>query len=192
MIAICDVYDALALKRSYKKDYPPDKIYEVMMMDKGKAFSPQLLDKFFQFVGLWPVGTIAVLSDGRVGVVRQVNEHDITRPVVEIIEGEGCGEKIDLSNNVGLSIAKALNPRGQGKNTSGILSWLVRPVLPFNHGIALCCQEVSRDSHRCTAFLIAPVSPDCLDIVANYLDMEIISRWLKAMKGAVYREVFGR
>ena len=115
MIAICDVYDALALKRSYKKDYPPDKIYEVMMMDKGKAFSPQLLDKFFQFVGLWPVGTIAVLSDGRVGVVRQVNEHDITRPVVEIIEGEGCGEKIDLSNNVGLSIAKALNPRGQGK-----------------------------------------------------------------------------
>lgn len=131
MIAICDVYDALALKRSYKKDYPPDKIYEVMMMDKGKAFSPQLLDKFFQFVGLWPVGTISVLSDGRVGVVRQVNEHDITRPVVEIIEGEGCGQKIDLSNNGGLSIAKALNPRGQGKKYLRYLK-LARPAsAPF-------------------------------------------------------------
>lgn len=131
MIAICDVYDALALKRSYKKDYPPDKIYEVMMMDKGKAFSPQLLDKFFQFIGLWPVGTIGVLSDGRVGVVRQVNEHDIARPVVEIIEGERSGDKIDLSNNGDLSIVKALNPRGQGKKYLRYLQ-LARPVnAPF-------------------------------------------------------------
>lgn len=131
MIAICDVYDALALKRSYKRDYPPDKIYEVMMMDRGKAFSPQLLDKFFQFVGLWPVGTIAVLSDGRVGVVRQVNEHDITRPVVEIIEGVGSGEKIDLSNHGGLSVVKALNPRGQGKKYLRCLR-LARPAnAPF-------------------------------------------------------------
>lgn len=131
MIAICDVYDALALKRSYKKDYPPDKIYEVMTMDRGKAFSPQLLDKFFQFIGLWPVGTIAVLSDGRVGVVRQVNEHDIARPVVEIIEGDSNGEKIDLSDNGGLSIARALNPRGQGKKYLRYLR-LARPAnVPF-------------------------------------------------------------
>ena len=52
MVAICDVYDALAIKRSYKKDYPPDKIYELMMMEKGKAFAPELLDKFYQFIGL--------------------------------------------------------------------------------------------------------------------------------------------
>ncbi len=131
MIAICDVYDALALKRSYKKDYPPDKIYEVMMMDRGKAFSPQLLDKFFQFVGLWPVGTLIILSDGRVGVVRQVNESDIARPVVEIIDTRGNGEKLDLSHNGGLSIVKALNPRGQGKKYLRYLK-LARPVsAPF-------------------------------------------------------------
>ncbi|MCX8159732.1 MAG: HD domain-containing protein [Candidatus Saccharicenans sp.] len=131
MIAICDVYDALALKRSYKKDYPPDKIYEVMMMDKGKAFPPQLLDKFFQFIGLWPVGSIVLLSDGRVGIVRQVNENDMARPVVEVIEGGGSGEKIDLSNNGGLSIVKALNPRGQGRKYLRYLK-LARPQgVPF-------------------------------------------------------------
>lgn len=127
MISICDVYDALALKRSYKKDYPPDKIYEVMMMDKGKAFSPQLLDKFFQFVGLWPVGTIAVLSDGRVSVVRQVNENDPARPVVEIIEPESGGEQVDLSNGGGLTITRALNPRNQGKKYLKYLK-LARPA----------------------------------------------------------------
>jgi hypothetical protein len=52
MVAICDVYDALAIKRSYKKDYPPDKIYELIMMEKGKAFAPELLDKFYHFIGL--------------------------------------------------------------------------------------------------------------------------------------------
>ncbi|MGQ9801330.1 MAG: HD-GYP domain-containing protein [Candidatus Saccharicenans sp.] len=115
MISICDVYDALALKRSYKKEYPPDKIYELMMMEKGKAFPPELLDKFFQFVGLWPVGTVVLLNDGRVGVVRQVNEQDIARPVVEIIAPQSNGEQIDLSLNGQLSIIRALDPRSEGK-----------------------------------------------------------------------------
>ncbi|HAR35598.1 MAG TPA: hypothetical protein DCR87_01580 [Acidobacteria bacterium] len=115
MISICDVYDALSLKRSYKKEFPPDKIYELMTMEKGKAFPPELLDKFFQFVGLWPVGTIALLSDGRVGVVRQVNEQDIARPVVEIIAPQSNGEQVDLSQNGTLSIIRALDPRGEGK-----------------------------------------------------------------------------
>jgi len=115
MVAICDVYDALAIKRSYKKDYPPDKIYELMMMEKGKAFAPELLDKFYQFIGLWPVGAIVVLNDNRVGVVRRVNEHDIARPVVEIIAPKNEGELIDLSQNGELTIVQALNPRGKGK-----------------------------------------------------------------------------
>ena len=115
MVAICDVYDALAIKRSYKKDYPPDKIYELMMMEKGKAFAPELLDKFYQFIGLWPVGAVVVLNDNRVGVVRRVNEHDIARPVVEIIAPKNEGELIDLSQNGELTIVQALNPRGKGK-----------------------------------------------------------------------------
>ncbi len=115
MVAICDVYDALAIKRSYKKDYPPDKIYELMMMEKGKAFAPELLDKFYQFIGLWPVGAIVVLNDNRVGVVRRVNEHDIARPVVEIIAPKNEGELIDLSQNGELTIVQALNPQGKGK-----------------------------------------------------------------------------
>jgi HD-GYP domain-containing protein (c-di-GMP phosphodiesterase class II) len=69
MVSICDVYDALALKRSYKNDYPPEKILEVMMLERGKMFDPELLDKFFQFMGAWPVGTLVALSDGRIGVV---------------------------------------------------------------------------------------------------------------------------
>jgi putative nucleotidyltransferase with HDIG domain len=115
MISVCDVYDALALKRSYKRDYPPDKIYELMMMEKGRMFDPQLLDKFFQFVGVWPVGTLVSLSDERIAVVREVHEQDIFRPTVEIIAPESKKMIINLCEQRNICIDEALNPIGQGK-----------------------------------------------------------------------------
>ena len=90
MISICDVYDALALKRSYKKDYPPEKIHELMMLEKGKIFEPQLLDKFFSFMGVWPIGTLVSMSDGRVGVVR-ADERGRRRPALR--PGHRPGER---------------------------------------------------------------------------------------------------
>jgi HD-GYP domain-containing protein (c-di-GMP phosphodiesterase class II) len=114
MVSICDVYDALALKRSYKKDYPPEKIHELMMLEKGKIFDPQLLDKFFQFMGAWPVGTLVSMSDGRVGVVRAVNEQDIFRPSVQVLAPENAGEVVDLANQGDVRILGSLNPQGEG------------------------------------------------------------------------------
>jgi len=115
IVSICDVYDALALKRSYKKDYPPDKIYEVMIMEKGRMFDPLLLDKFFQFMGVWPVGTIVSLSDERVGLVRQANEQDIFGPIVEIMPPENGGETLDLAKDKTVRIVRALNPLAEGE-----------------------------------------------------------------------------
>jgi hypothetical protein len=114
MVSICDVYDALALKRSYKKDYPPEKIHELMMLEKGKIFDPQLLDKFFQFMGAWPVGTLVSMSDGRVGVVRATNEQDIFRPSVQVLAPENAGEVVDLSKLEDVRILESLNPQGEG------------------------------------------------------------------------------
>ena len=114
MVSICDVYDALALKRSYKKDYPPEKIHELMMLEKGKIFEPQLLDKFFQFMGVWPVGTLVAMSDGRVGVVRATNELDIDRPSVQVIAPENAGETVDLALRPDVRILESLNPQGEG------------------------------------------------------------------------------
>jgi HD-GYP domain-containing protein (c-di-GMP phosphodiesterase class II) len=114
MVSICDVYDALALKRSYKKDYPPEKIHELMMLEKGKIFDPQLLDKFFQFMGVWPVGTLVSMSDGRVGVVRATNEQDIDRPSVQVLAPENGGEVVDLALRPDVRIIESLNPQGEG------------------------------------------------------------------------------
>jgi len=121
IVSICDVYDALALKRTYKKDYPPDKIHEVMIMEKGKMFDSALLDKFFQFMGVYPVGTIVALSDNRIGVVREVNEQDIFGPRVEIVDPENNGQIVDLFKTEEIRITAALNPHSRGKKYLGFI-----------------------------------------------------------------------
>jgi putative nucleotidyltransferase with HDIG domain len=96
IVSICDVYDALSQKRGYKNDYPPEMIYEIMMREKGRTFEPQLLDRFFKIIGVWPIGTIVALSDGRIAVVRQENEDDIFSPKVEVISPQDKKEIIDI------------------------------------------------------------------------------------------------
>jgi hypothetical protein len=129
MVSICDVYDALALKRSYKKDYPPEKIHELMMLERGKIFDPQLLDKFFQFMGVWPVGTLVRMSDDRVGVVRAVHESEIDRPSVQVVAPENAGEVVDLAGRTDVRILESLNPQGEGARFLPLIGCPVPPPM---------------------------------------------------------------
>ena len=114
IVSICDVYDALSQRRTYKKDYPPNKIYEIMNKGKDSQFDPVLLDNFFKIIGVWPLGSIVSLNDDRIAVVRSINEKDIFSPKVEIISSEQKGETIDLAT-CDKSIKASLNPFGEGK-----------------------------------------------------------------------------
>ena len=114
IIAICDVYDALTHRRSYKRDFPPERIYEIMIKDRGKKFDPKLLDTFFEAMGVWPRKTIVCLQDGRIGIVRQENKNDIFSPVVEIVD-KGPKELIDLGVKKEVKIKQSLNPLSEGQ-----------------------------------------------------------------------------
>jgi len=116
IVSMCDVYDALAQRRAYKRDFPPLKIYNIMVNEKGGLFDPQLLDRFFEIIGVWPRGAIVSLSDGRIAVVREVNERDVFSPTVEVISPEEKRGFIDLEEKKEeLKIEGALNPFTEGK-----------------------------------------------------------------------------
>jgi len=117
IVSICDVYDALAQRRTYKKDSPPNKIYEIMIEDRGKLFHPEILDRFFEVTGVWPVGTIVSLSDNSIAVVREINELDIFRPKVEVIFPSTIKRFVDTEREKHkIKIVAPLNPFGEGKN----------------------------------------------------------------------------
>lgn len=115
IVAICDVYDALSQRRGYKQDYSPDVVYDIMNKDRGSAFDPELLDKFFQFMGFWPIGSVVALNDGSIALVREENDSDIRRPKIEIVSPEDKRRLVDLSQDNSLCIDRYLNPWKEGK-----------------------------------------------------------------------------
>ena len=117
IVSVCDVYDALSARRSYKSDYPPDAIYNLMMRGKGTTYNPFLIDRFFQIVGVWPIGSIVALSDRRVAVVSEENQDDIFAPIVKVIYPEKKEAPVDLKGNKdNLKIERYLNPWTEGKD----------------------------------------------------------------------------
>ncbi len=116
IISLCDVYDALAQRRSYKKDFPPKKIYNIMIEGKGTSFDPSLIEEFFRVMGVWPIGTIVSLSNRRIAVVRKTNKSSIFNPTVEVLHPKKYREVIDLAEEKNkLEITKTLNPFREGK-----------------------------------------------------------------------------
>lgn len=115
IVSICDVYDALSQRRSYKSDYPSDMIYNLMLRGSGTTFEPGLLDIFFKTMGVWPRGTLVALNDKRVAVVIDENEDEIFLPVVRVIYPQGSEEVINLKGNKDIKIDRYLSPWTEGK-----------------------------------------------------------------------------
>tara|TARA_B100000315_G_C14511111_1_gene557005 strand:- start:533 stop:1372 length:840 start_codon:yes stop_codon:yes gene_type:complete len=120
IVSICDEYDALTQRRSYKRDYPSELIYKIMTSEKGTKFEPQLLDKFFKFMGVWSQGTIVELEDKRIAIVREINEDDIFSPRIEVISNT-TREFINLKETKSIKIKRSLNPLNEGKQYLGFL-----------------------------------------------------------------------
>lgn len=115
VVSICDVYDALSQRRGYKQDYSPDVVYNIMNKEKGASFDPELLDKFFKAMGVWPIGSVVALNDGSIALVRDENELDIWRPKIEVVSPENKKRRVDLILDCSLRIERYLNPWKEGK-----------------------------------------------------------------------------
>ena len=85
-----------------------------MLKNRGNKFPEGLFDKFFSGIGVWPKGTIVILEDNRIGIVREINPDDIFNPKVEIFS-DNISEMIDLSKFNNIKIKRSLNPFTEGK-----------------------------------------------------------------------------
>jgi len=122
IVSLCDCYDALRSRRSYKRDYPPRMIYDIMFKERGKMFEPSLFDRFFGFMGVYPISTIVQMNTGWVGIVREQNKGDMFSPKVEIVyPAKKKGIMIDLKKEDNLKIKMSLNPLSDGKKYTPLI-----------------------------------------------------------------------
>jgi HD-GYP domain-containing protein (c-di-GMP phosphodiesterase class II) len=52
IVALADVYDALATKRPYKESWSDDQIFETIRNESGNHFDPELVNAFFEIISV--------------------------------------------------------------------------------------------------------------------------------------------
>jgi len=124
---IVDCYDAITSDRVYHSGLSAYEALTKMYSWRSTDFHPGLIEQFIQCMGIYPVGSLVELSDGRVGVVITVNRRRRLRPRVALVlkEDKQPYRKPKLINLVDLedangrdapSIVKVLQPGEYGVN----------------------------------------------------------------------------
>jgi len=83
MSCIVDIYDALTATRCYKEAMSPSAAFKILLSLTPFHLDESLVYEFIRCIGVYPVGSLVELSDGRVGIVWETEGRDVLHPVVK-------------------------------------------------------------------------------------------------------------
>lgn len=118
MAAICNVYDARTSNRPYKQAEEPAEVLSEMFKAKDQ-FDESVLSAFIRSVGIYPIGSLVRLKSGRLAVVVEQNEENLTRPLVRVFysAAKRAGlpyQDVDLASDGGDEILSRERPERWG------------------------------------------------------------------------------
>lgn len=93
MAAICDTFDFLLLPTNSSAGLDPASAIRHMRAMTG-AFDDQLLNRFIESVGLYPIGSFVRLRSDKLAMVIDEDLKDHTRPVVQAFYSLATGEQL--------------------------------------------------------------------------------------------------
>jgi HD-GYP domain-containing protein (c-di-GMP phosphodiesterase class II) len=89
IVSIVDTYDALTSDRVYRASVTHLDATQILYEQAGNAFDNQLITKFIESLGVFPPGCYVALSDKRIALVVETNQHTKLRPkVIPILSAE--------------------------------------------------------------------------------------------------------
>ncbi|MEZ8733625.1 HD-GYP domain-containing protein [Vibrio sp. 10N.239.312.D08] len=114
MASIVDIFDALTADRVYKKSMSPLEAFKIMLSMTPQQLDRELLYKFINCLGIYPVASLVELSNGIIAIVWESNAKDSKRPIVKLFYSKKntCFitiEMKDLSKS-GLTILRSVSP----------------------------------------------------------------------------------
>lgn len=97
MSCIVDIYDALTADRCYKKGMSSAEAFKILLSLTPFHLDADLVYKFINCVGMYPVGSIVELSDRRVGIVWSSNDSQALKPEVKCFYSRKYQRYIDVA-----------------------------------------------------------------------------------------------
>ena len=112
MLAIADMYDALTADRVYKSGMSSQKAFSILMSEAPTRLDMYLVQQFIKCLGIYPVGSLVLLSNERLAMVMHQNDSPLT-PEVKVFYSVKQGhyltpKDVDLSTDKSLTIVKAI------------------------------------------------------------------------------------
>jgi HD-GYP domain-containing protein (c-di-GMP phosphodiesterase class II) len=114
--SIADNFAALISKRPQRPALLPHDAIKKMIGEMVTKFDLKMVGLFLSIQSMYPLGSYVELSDGRIGMVLDVNKDKPIRPSVRILK-ESDGQKVktlqfsNLANDLQLYIIKPLDPK---------------------------------------------------------------------------------
>jgi len=128
IIALVDTFDALTSGRVYMKNaIPPDEVLRKMMYQMNIKFDAFLLKMFVSIIGIYPAGTLILLSTDELAVVVQNNPENLARPIVKIVgdrkgpHSEYMTVNLMLVENAERKIIRIIDPKKYNIDIKNIL-----------------------------------------------------------------------
>lgn len=87
MAAIVDHYDSITSDSEMTKGIPPNEAMKqlIALSKRSGAFNPELVQLFIHCMGIYPVGSLVSLSNGKFAVVIESNSGELLAPNIRVI-----------------------------------------------------------------------------------------------------------
>jgi HD-GYP domain-containing protein (c-di-GMP phosphodiesterase class II) len=130
MVAVADCFDAVTTDRPYRKAEERRQALNILLSGAGRGFDPRVVRSFVRLLGVFPVGSLVLLQDGRVGVVVRNHEQMLARPRVRLVlDAKGNTmepEELDLSEqrsdgSFRWGVQRSMDPAEVGLDLSSLL-----------------------------------------------------------------------
>lgn len=113
LVALINGYDNLCNPPNLAQALTPHEALSLMFAQQRSRFDPRFLQAFIRFMGVYPPGTIVLLSNDAIGLVVRVNSTRPLRPTIILYDsGIPKAEAIilDLNDEPDINISKAIRP----------------------------------------------------------------------------------
>lgn len=85
IVAVADVYEALATDRPYRNRMLPHEVIDYIESRQGSDFDPDIVAAFIPNIAPYPVGSLVRLNTGSQGIVVNVHKLKPIKPTVKIL-----------------------------------------------------------------------------------------------------------